>query len=83
MSCELCCISTNVGEASALLQDEGFIIPVDDLDALVSKITNCIENLEITKNMGILARNKIIKSYSLQNTVNQYTKLYNGKVLEN
>jgi hypothetical protein len=39
--------------------------------------------LEITKNMGILARNKIIKSYSLQNTVNQYTNLYNGKVLEN
>jgi len=83
MSCELCCISTNVGEASALLQDAGFIIPVDDLDALVSKITNCIENLEITKNMGIMARNKIIKSYSLQNTVNQYTILYNGKVLEN
>ena len=83
MSCELCCISTNVGEASALLQDAGLIIPVDDLGALVSEITNCIENLEITKNMGILARNKIIKSYSLQNTVNQYINLYNGKVLEN
>ena len=83
MSCELCCISTNVGEASALLQEVGFIIPVDDLDALVSKIIHCIENLEITKNMGILARNKIIKSYSLQNTVNQYINLYNGKVLEN
>ena len=83
MSCELCCISTNVGEASALLQDVGFIIPVDDLDALVSKITHCIENLEITKNMGSLARNKIRKSYSLQNTVNQYINLYNGKVLEN
>ena len=66
MSCELCCISTNVGEASALLQDVGLIIPVDDLDALVREI-----------------RNKIIKSYSLQNTVNQYFNLYNGKVLEN
>ena len=83
MSCELCCISTNVGEASALLQEVGFIIPVDDLDALVREITNCIENLEITKNMGGGARNKIIKSYSLQNTVNQYFNLYNGKVLEN
>ena len=83
MSCELCCISTNVGEASALLQDVGLIIPVDDLDALVREITNCIENLEITKNMGGGARNKIIKSYSLQNTVNQYFNLYNGKVLEN
>ena len=83
MSCELCCISTNVGEASALLQDVGLIIPVDDLDALVREITNCIGNLEITKNMGGGARNKIIKSYSLQNTVNQYFNLYNGKVLEN
>jgi len=83
MSCELCCISTNVGEASALLQDVGLIIPVDDLDALVREITNCIENLEITKNRGGGARNKIIKSYSLQNTVNQYFNLYNGKVLEN
>jgi glycosyltransferase involved in cell wall biosynthesis len=83
MSCELCCISTNVGEAPALLQDVGFIIPVDDLDALVSKITNCIENLEMTKNMGILARNKIVKTYSLQNTVNQYINLYNDKIYEN
>ena len=83
MSCELCCISTNVGEAPALLQDVGFIIPVDDLDALVSKMTNCIENLEMTKNMGILARNKIVKTYSLQNTVNQYINLYTDKIYEN
>lgn len=83
MSCELCCISTNVGEAPALLQDVGFIIPVDDLDALVSKMTNCIENLEMTKNMGILARNKIVKTYSLQNTVNQYINLYTDKIYDN
>jgi len=83
MSCELCCISTNVGEAPTLLQDVGFIIPVDDLDALVSKMSNCIENLEMTKNMGILARNKIVKTYSLQNTVNQYINLYTDKIYEN
>lgn len=83
MSCELCCISTDVGEASDLLKDVGFVISVNDLDAFVVVISKCIENLELTKNMGVLARNKIIKYYSLQNTVNQYINLYNGKMVEN
>ena len=78
MSNELCCISTDIGEAQNLLEDVGFIIPSKNIDVLIKTIEDCLIDMEGVKDIGKKAQLKIKEKYSLENTINSYTKLYNN-----
>jgi glycosyltransferase involved in cell wall biosynthesis len=76
MSCELCCISTPVGDAPDILEDVGYLVPLDDVDFLIEKVKNCMDNPEELNKLGRNARIKIINQYSMEKTINTYLNIY-------
>jgi glycosyltransferase involved in cell wall biosynthesis len=76
MSSELCCISTPVGDAPDILEDAGYLVPLDEVGFLVDKIKKCIDNPEELNKLGKDARIKVINQYSMEKTINTYLNTY-------
>ena len=76
MSSELCCISTPVGDAPDILEDVGYLVPLDDVDFLIEKVKNCMDNPEELNKLGRKARIKILNQYSMEKTINTYLNIY-------
>lgn len=76
MSSELCCISTPVGDTPDILEDVGYIVPLDDVDFLIEKVKNCMDNPEELNKLGRKARIKIVNQYSMEKTINSYLNIY-------
>jgi glycosyltransferase involved in cell wall biosynthesis len=76
MSSELCCISTPVGDAPDILEDVGYLVPLDDVDFIIEKVKNCMDNPEELNKLGRNARIKILNQYSMEKTINSYLNIY-------
>ena len=76
MSSELCCVSTPVGDAPDILEDAGYLVPLDEVGFLVDKIKKCIDNPEELNKLGKDARIKVINQYSMEKTINTYLNTY-------
>ena len=76
MSSELCCISTPVGDTPDILEDVGYLVPLDDVDLIVEKVKNCMDNPEELNKLGRKARIKILNQYSMEKTINTYLNIY-------
>ena len=76
MSSELCCISTPVGDTPDILEDVGYLVPLDDVDFLIEKVKNCMDNPEELNKLGRKARIKILNQYSMEKTINTYLNIY-------
>lgn len=72
-------ISTKVSGIPAVITDgeNGFLLEYGDKEGLVQKIIRVVENKELRKNMGDMARKGIIKNYSIDKTIDKYINLYN------
>lgn len=71
-------IVTEKGGAKELVEDEinGYIVPVKSARSIAEKITKCIENRDITAEMGEKAREKILKDFNPQTMIDQTYDLY-------
>ncbi len=76
MSSELCCISTPVGDTPDILEDVGYLVPLDDVDFLIEKVKNCMDIPEELNKLGRKARIKILNQYSMEKTINSYLNIY-------
>jgi len=76
MSSELCCISTPVGDTPDILEDVGYLVPLDDVDLIIEKVKNCMDNPEELNKLGRKARIKILNQYSMEKTINTYLNIY-------
>ena len=76
MSSELCCIATPVGDTPDILEDVGYLVPLDDVDFLIEKVKNCMDNPEELNKLGRKARIKILNQYSMEKTINSYLNIY-------
>jgi len=76
MSCELCCISTPVGDTPDILKDVGYLVPINDVDTITDKVKECIDNPERLLKLGRNARTKIKNEYSIEKTLNAYLNIY-------
>ncbi|MDP4699365.1 MAG: glycosyltransferase, partial [Saprospiraceae bacterium] len=76
MSSELCCISTPVGDTPDILEDVGYLVPLDDVDLIIEKVKNCMDNPEELNKLGRKARIKILNQYSMEKTINSYLNIY-------
>ena len=76
MSSELCCISTPVGDTPDILEDVGYLVPLDDVDLIIEKVKNCMDNPEELNKLGRKARIKILNQYSMAKTINTYLNIY-------
>jgi glycosyltransferase involved in cell wall biosynthesis len=77
------CITTNVGAASEMIQNDtnGWIIPVNDENELYKKIKTAIElNSETRKNIENNAKKTVVENFSLQNHIDKLMQLYKAKL---
>jgi glycosyltransferase involved in cell wall biosynthesis len=77
MACGAVCVTTDVGDAAAIVGDCGFIVPTRDAEALADAITAAIEmpsdeRAALQRN----ARQRIEHDFSVDAVVRQYQDLY-------
>ncbi len=77
MACEKPVVATDVGGNKEIIIDgeNGFIVPSRDEDALADKILTLAGNEELTKKIGLVAK-ETVKSFSLSRMAYKTEKLY-------
>jgi glycosyltransferase involved in cell wall biosynthesis len=73
MSAEIPCIVSNIGDCSLILGDCGINIEKSICNSMRQMLDFSIED---RKKLGVAARYRIIKNYSISNSTNKYSSLY-------
>ena len=73
MSTEIPCIVSNIGDCSLILGDCGINIEKSIHNSMRQMLDFSIED---RNKLGVAARNRIIKNYSIPNSTNKYSSLY-------
>ena len=77
MSSGVLCVSTDVGDASKIIGENGKVVPTKNPEALAEAISEIIDLDAVQrKKMQENARREIIANYSLRHIANEYEKLY-------
>lgn len=77
MSCEVPCVTTDVGAAAHLVGDRNLVVPPRDPAALSSALDHLLSlSASERQSYGIAARQRIIKMFSVDAIVGQYLNLY-------
>lgn len=81
MSCGVPCVVTDVGDSAWIVGETGKVVPPSNSEALAKALKELIElGTEGRRTLGDLARERIIKNFSLDSIVNQYEELYESLV---
>ena len=77
MACEVLCISTPVGDAPIIINDDKYLIDFNDADGLANSIINFLKltNTEKIK-IGKKCRSNILRRYQIDKIINKYNSLY-------
>jgi L-malate glycosyltransferase len=77
-ACQLPVVVSAVGGLMEVVDDKktGFFVPPEDIDAAANRIIELIEDKELRHKMGIAGREKVIKEYAIENTVNDILNIY-------
>ncbi len=79
MSCEVPCVSTDVGDARAVLDKTGLVVPPRDPGSLAKAIIQLIDiGGEGRKTLGRSARERIQSEYALPNIIKKYESFYDS-----
>lgn len=77
MACSKPVIATDVDQISELVDNtNGFLIPDNDLNALIEKIEKLYLDQELRKKLGMNARRTIEEKFNMLNCVKEYDKIY-------
>jgi len=78
MAMEKAIVSTDVGDVSCYIRngENGFVVPVGDVDALAEKVGILIEDKNLRHEFGKLARITAIKELDLEICANKHRKFY-------
>lgn len=80
MACGMPIISTPVGAIPDMLENKGgILVPVNDIEAVVEAI-NTLQNRELRKQMSNWNKQKVEKSYTIDNVMNRLFEIYRGEV---
>ncbi len=70
-------IATDTGDSKQMVQDNGFVIPVNDFSALKERMSELISNRELREQCREHSK-RIIKNYTWEYTANQYLQVYSS-----
>tara|TARA_B100000315_G_scaffold179848_1_gene168675 strand:- start:1958 stop:3082 length:1125 start_codon:yes stop_codon:yes gene_type:complete len=72
-------VATDVGGVTeALINEEtGFIVPPANANVLAEKILILLENNDLAQKMGVKARKRVERNFSIQNSMNKVISIYN------
>ncbi len=79
MSCGLPAVTTDVGDARAIVGDTGLVVPPDNPQALANAINALLEEPEeVKRRRREKARDRILKNYRIEAAVAKFERLYEG-----
>jgi glycosyltransferase involved in cell wall biosynthesis len=75
-------IVTTTGGSPELVKDgdSGYVVATNDIDALANKMKYCIENPEITKEMGLKAQQIMHQNFTLEKTVEKHLQFFESLI---
>lgn len=77
MSCGLPAVATDVGDARRIIGDAGLVVPPRDVEALARAMNTLLAEPEDAKRQRRdRVRERILKNYTLQRTVDRFQQLY-------
>ena len=77
MACGLPVVATQVSGSVDVVNDQvGYLVPVEDAEALAARLRHLIEAPDLRRRMGANARRLIETHYSIQRTAEQHIALY-------
>jgi glycosyltransferase involved in cell wall biosynthesis len=81
MCCEVACVTTDVGDARALVGDTGAIVPPSSSEALCRALDRFVRmTASERRTLGNAARQRIRERYSIDAIANQYERLYESLI---
>lgn len=82
MACGVPCVSTNVGDAAAIIGDTGVVVTPRDPSELAAGVQRIVTmSFSERSQLGRKARRRIMKNYDLPVVVAQYEALYSSLVI--
>ena len=78
MACGRAVVATDVGDVPFLVDDgkTGFVVPRNDLSALVERMEQLMVNPDLCRSMGTAAREKVEREFGLERLVEQTLSVY-------
>lgn len=80
MACGTPCVSTDVGDASIILGDTGWIVPSKDSESLYSSVIKAAQEKESNhrswSQRSIACRQRIVQKFSLEKMVKKYKEVW-------
>ena len=80
MACGTPCVSTDVGDASIILGDTGWIVPSKDSESLYSSVIKAAQEKESShrswSQRSASCRQRIVQKFSLENMVKKYKEVW-------
>ncbi|MBI5376821.1 MAG: glycosyltransferase family 4 protein [Candidatus Schekmanbacteria bacterium] len=85
MACEVPVVASAVGGITTIISDgvDGVLSLPGDADDMAGRIEKLLNDKTLVKNMGIRAREKILKNYSITRTADGIEELINSKITGN
>jgi len=76
MACEKVVISSDVGGTKEVLEGYGYVVRPKDYQEFADKTIYILENKNIARQMGLEARGKILTDFTIDDMVNNYSRVY-------
>ena len=77
MACGVPCVSTDCGDAAAIVGETGIVVPVGDPDALARAWERLlVMPSPARRRLGMAARRRVVSEYSLAAIAARYEQLY-------
>jgi glycosyltransferase involved in cell wall biosynthesis len=69
-------VCTNVGGVSEAVGDAGFVVPPRDHSAVADACVQLLEDADMRRSLGLLARQRVLDRFTLDQWTNAYRKMY-------
>jgi len=79
MSCEVCCISSDIGDSKHIIEDNDFIFSIRDVERLKNIFISSFKNIKDKDNWELKkkqARKRVIENFSLSKMIENYQKIW-------
>ena len=80
MACGTPCVSTDVGDASIILGDTGWVVPPKNSESLANSVIKALKEKESNNDLwlqrGDACRQRIVEKFNLQKMIKKYTEVW-------